>query len=199
MTIRILSSAAAGLTITAGLLYLMHYLIEISEAAVTPQRERIELVWLSTIEDSPVARLELRPPRPDPPPEEPRTRPPTDPGEEFISIGIPAVVDTPARNTLQPTSIEYADGGLMTIVAVQPNYPQAARNRGLEGHVIVSFDVTEIGTVINVVVLESSSRLFNKSAINAVTRFRFKPKIVDGVPQMSYGVRRQFTYEMNDS
>ena len=196
MLTRIVSSAAAGLTITAGLLYLMHYLIEISEAAVTPQREKIDLVWHRTIEDTPIMQDESRPPRPNPPLEEPRNRPPTGLDEEFIPIGPLPVVDTPTGTALRPTAIKNTDGGLMTIVAVQPVYPQAARERGLEGHVIVRFDVTEMGTVSNVVVIESSSRLFNRAAINAAKRFRFKPQIVDGVPQISYGVRRLFTFEM---
>ena len=72
----------------------------------------------------------------------------------------------------------------------------AASSRGLEGHVVVQFDVTAMGTVVNAVVVDTSSRIFNKSALDAIKKFRFKPKIIDGVAQESFGLQRLFTYEM---
>lgn len=196
MFMRILSATAAGLTITAGLLFLMQYLIEVSEAVESPPVDKYDLAFLPKIDDTPVKKMVLPPTRPNPPPVEPRHRPPIDSGGEFIPVGPAPVVDPPAGNSWRPTSITYTDGGLMTIVSVQPHYPQKASGRGLEGHVLVRFDVTEMGTVTNVQVVESSSRLFNKAAIDAAKRFRFKPKIVDGAAQMSFGVQRLFTFEM---
>jgi len=196
MFVRILSSAAAGLIVTMGLLFLMQYLVEVSEAAGTPHRKKIDLTWLAVIEDTPVVPRDIRPPRPTPPPDERRSRPPIDSGEEFIPVGPPPVVDTPSDTGWKLKALNQTDGGLMTIVAVQPSYPQIARDRGLEGQVIVRFDVSEMGTVTNVEIVESSSRMFNRAAINAAQKFRFKPKIVDGMPRMSYGVQRMFTFEM---
>ena len=72
----------------------------------------------------------------------------------------------------------------------------AASSSGLEGHVVVRFDVTAMGTVVNAVVVDSSSSKFNRSALDAIKKFRFKPKVIDGVPQESLGLQRLFTYEM---
>ena len=89
------------------------------------------------------------------------------------------------------------DGRLMAIVRVEPTYPAAAANRGLEGFVVVQFDVLSDGTVGNISVVSSSSSIFERSAIRAASRFRFKARIVAGVPQTSSGVQYQFRFEMD--
>lgn len=62
-----------------------------------------------------------------------------------------------------------------------PQYPYQAARRGTEGWVRVSFRVTETGTVEDVVVLESEPPgVFDQSAIKAVYRWQFKPRVVDG-------------------
>ena len=81
-------------------------------------------------------------------------------------------------------------------VRVQPVYPVRAQTQGLEGHVLVQFDVMADGTVTNITVIESSHKVFERSAIEAAGRFRFKARVVDGVPQASYGLRNLFTFEM---
>jgi hypothetical protein len=40
--------------------------------------------------------------------------------------------------------------------------------------------------------------LFEKAALNAVYRFRFKPRVVDGVPQLSAGLQNLFRFEFSD-
>lgn len=196
MFIRVISSAVLGLTVTAGLIYLMNYLIEISEAGPDESPKRLIPIFLRTIEDTPLVVDPPPPVRPDPPAEPPLTRSTIDQGEETIFVRTrPDAPPSPeARWQLSP--IGYADGGLMTVVAVRPTYPASASERGLEGHVIVRFDVSEFGTVQNIAVVESSNRIFEKAAVNAASRFKFKPKVVDGVPQPSFGVQRLFTFRM---
>jgi protein TonB len=81
---------------------------------------------------------------------------------------------------------------------VTPQYPVRAAANGLEGTVLVQYDVTTMGTVENVVVIESSNRIFDQAAIDAVYRFRYKPGIVDGVPYGSKGLRDLFRFEMEE-
>jgi len=90
------------------------------------------------------------------------------------------------------------NGPLMVIVRVQPHYPAVAQSRGLEGFVVVRFDVLSDGTVGNVAVLKSSSSIFERSAMQAASRFRFKARVVDGVPQTSTGVQYQFTFKLDN-
>ena len=160
MFTRILSSAAAGLTITAGLFYLMHYLIDVSEGAVDP-RPPIRLApWGRTIDDSAVVVNEKRPERIRAPEVLPQFPENTDPDETVTGVRVRPTAADPVAGWVTPSVFGYTDGALINIIAVRPNYPTAASSRGIEGHVIVQFDVTAMGTVTNVVVVESSSRLF---------------------------------------
>ena len=196
MLIRLLSSAAAGLAITAGLFYLMHYLIEISEAAVDPRPPLTLAPWGTTIDDTPLVVDEKWQKRIDDPAVPPPVRVTENYTDNMERTRIPLANTVPGASISRLFGPGMVDSGLMTVVTVRPSYPAAASRRGIEGHVIVEFDVTRTGTVSNVVVFETSNRIFNRSAINAAKKFRFKPKVVDGVAQMSVGVRRLFTFEM---
>lgn len=198
MFVRILSSAAAGLIVTSGLLYLMHYLIDASYGGVDPRPPTVLKPWGRTIDDSELVietkRYERIVDPVEPPPIEARV----DPGEKFTGIGVKPVAPPPGPDFLTPTEFQLTDGALINIIAVRPSYPMAASSRGLEGHVVVRFDVTAMGTVVNAAVVDSSSSVFNRSALDAIKKFRFKPKVIDGVPQESFGLQRLFTYEMEN-
>ena len=72
---------------------------------------------------------------------------------------------------------------LTPIVRVQPQYPQKAARSAIEGWVLLEYTVTPSGTVENVKVLDSKPpRIFDKSAVRAVMKWRFKPQMADGKP-----------------
>ena len=177
----------------------MNYLIEVSEAVESMPQKKIMLTFLPQIDDTPVQPHEPPPIRPAPPVAPPPLIPPTEPGPETPGIGIPFAPPAPPINHDAPTDLGTNNNPLINIIAVQPNYPLAASQRGQEGHVIVSFDVTELGTVSNVVVIQSSSSVFNKPAIDAAYRFRYKARMIDGVPRASTGLRKLFKFEMEQS
>ena len=86
------------------------------------------------------------------------------------------------------------DGPLVAIYKVQPTYPMTAERKGLEGFVTVQYDVNELGAVENVVVVESTNRVFDKAAVTATYRFKFKPRIYDGVALATPGLQDRFRF-----
>ena len=90
------------------------------------------------------------------------------------------------------------DSPLISIVRVQPAYPVNQQTRGIEGWVDVRFDVMTNGLVTNIEVTRSSHKAFEKAAIQAAQRFRFKAPVVNGVPQIATGIDYRFRFEMND-
>jgi periplasmic protein TonB len=90
----------------------------------------------------------------------------------------------------------FSDGEYMPIVQVAPQYPRRAAERGLEGYVMLEFTVTREGTVRDPVVIESSSSVFDRSAMDAVLRFRYRPRVIDGEPVEVPGVRFRITFEL---
>jgi len=91
-----------------------------------------------------------------------------------------------------------SDGDYLPIVKVAPVYPRRAQERGLSGYVIVEFTVTKLGTVIDAVVIESTNSVFNRAAVKAALKFKYKPKVVDGEPIDVAGVLHKITFEMAD-
>lgn len=84
---------------------------------------------------------------------------------------------------------ELQDGDYLPLVKITPIYPRRAAARGLEGWVLVSFTITSTGTVEDVVVEDSSHALFERSAVQAAYKFKYRPRIVDGVPMAVTGVK----------
>ncbi|MFQ5549054.1 MAG: energy transducer TonB [Woeseia sp.] len=195
MITRFLSSATAGLAVTTVLLYAMQLLIASGEEILTEPRLRHDLDFIDPPEppDSPV---EPRPPERIDPPMPPPPTPVGPPGNEQIGVHIPLPPPAPPTGRPALTTVGVTDSPLINLFNVKPQYPAAAAARGLEGTVLVRFDVTELGTVANVVVLESTNRIFNKAAINAAYRCRYKPKTIDGVKYGATGLRKLFTFEI---
>ena len=93
-----------------------------------------------------------------------------------------------------------SDGEYLPLVRMEPQYPRRAAERGIEGWVTVEFTVTEDGTVADPFVLEAEpENIFNRAALKAVLRFKYKPKVVNGVAQSVEGVRTRFTFQMDNS
>lgn len=74
------------------------------------------------------------------------------------------------------------EGDIIPIVVIRPMYPRDAAQKGQEGWVKVEFTITAIGTVKNPRVIDAKPpRVFNREAIRAILKWKFKPRVVDGV------------------
>jgi protein TonB len=74
------------------------------------------------------------------------------------------------------------EGDIVPVVVIRPMYPREAAMSGIEGWVKVEFTITETGTVENPEVIDSDPpRVFNREAIRAILKWKFKPRVVDGV------------------
>ncbi len=75
-----------------------------------------------------------------------------------------------------PASSGEHDGPAVPRDRPAPRYPEVARRRGIEGHVIVRMRVDETGRVTDVVVVEAEPpRLFDLAAKRAARRYTFQP------------------------
>ena len=92
------------------------------------------------------------------------------------------------ETTAPPPPPDLTEGDYALLKRVPPVYPARVLSRGIEGWVTVSYTITESGNVADIVVVESSSQLFERSAIKAVSKYRFKPRVVDGQPIEVTGV-----------
>lgn len=198
MIARAFSSATGGVVITAGLLFVMQLLIATGESIIIEPRARYEVRLTEVREEEDLVPETMRPKRPDKPSIPPTTKLPGPTTGTGPGVYVPGPPPVPTAGSTQPIGINYGDGPLFNIIKVSPTYPTRAAARELEGTVLVQYDVTTSGQVVNVVVLESSDRVFNKAAIAAAYRFKYKPKTVDGIPYESRGLRNLFRFEMEE-
>lgn len=86
---------------------------------------------------------------------------------------------------------------LQPLVRIAPRYPVQAARDGIEGFVIVAFDINEVGAVENVQVVDSRPlRVFDREAKKAVSKWKYKPLIEDGVPVRTRGVMTQLDFTL---
>lgn len=84
------------------------------------------------------------------------------------------------------------------LLKIAPIYPASAAERGIQGAVMVQFDVDESGIVINPFIVENNTRstALEKASIEAALKFRYAPGFVDGEPVVTEGVKNRFKYEL---
>ena len=84
------------------------------------------------------------------------------------------------------------------LVRIEPQYPQKAAMQGIEGWVRLQFDISPSGSVTNVQVLDAKPRnTFNRAAVRALLKWKYKPLVEDGKPveQKNLRVQLDFTLE----
>ena len=179
----------------------MHLLIEYGESAISKERVRHQLEFVRIKRNENINLEDFTPEKPPKPPETPPETPPQemdqiDPNAPSINIAPPTI----SANTDigGPGGMNIAEGDYLPIVRVAPVYPARALSRGLEGYVDMSFTVTTAGTVRDPIVLFSTSSLFNRAATRAVLKFKYKPRVVDGVPVDVPGVKTRITFLIED-
>lgn len=194
-------SILIGTVVTLSLLFIMQLLIVTGKGALTEPRERHKLEFVRVKRNENVNTQDLTPEKPPKPPETPPETPPqdrdmVDPNAPSIDIGRPEI--TANTDIGGPGGMNIAEGDYLPIVRVAPVYPSRALSRGLEGFVDMSFTVTTTGSVKDPIVLQSTSSLFERAAIQAVLKFKYKPRVVDGIPVEVPGVKTRISFELED-
>ena len=83
----------------------------------------------------------------------------------------------------------------MPLYRVEPKYPSRAMKQGAEGYVVMSFTIDPQGRPTDISVLDAKPRrLFEREAIQALRKWKYQPKVVDGksIAQVGQTVRLEF-------
>jgi protein TonB len=198
---RYVISIVVGSAVTISLLFVMQLLIVTGKQALTDPRERHKLEFVRVKRNENLNVEDIIPEKPPKPPETPPETPPQDmdninPDAPTINVAPPTV--NANTDIGGPGGMNIAEGDYLPIVRVAPVYPARALSRGLEGFVDLSFTVTTTGSVENPIVLQSTSSLFERAAIRAVLKFKYKPRVVDGVPVDVPGVKTRISFQLEE-
>jgi len=192
-------SIVIGTVVTLSLLFVMHLLIIFGEDAISKERTKHNLEFVRVKRNEALNTEDFTPEKPPKPPETPPETPPqdmdnVDPNAPTINIAAPTM--DMGADIGGPGGMNIAEGDYLPIVRVAPVYPARALSRGLEGHVDLSFTVTQTGTVRDPVVIFSTSSLFERAATRAVLKFKYKPRVVDGIPVDVPNVKTRITFRI---
>lgn len=164
-------------------------------------RQEGQIVEPPTIIDSILPKIEetktTTPPR-QPPPAQPTTpkidfpKPGVDPGP-----GVPTgPISGPTGGGTGPIGIP---AGTQPTIIIPPAYPENCRARGAQGIVMVEFDVTADGAVVNPRIVASENSCLDRAAIQTISKWKFSPKTdADGRAVAQRGLRQTFNYQLTD-
>ncbi len=136
-------------------------------------------------------------PEQQPPPPEMNLAKAMNPGDAVGEI-VP-IVDTGME--LEKATALGAGGGsdrdVVPLVRVDPEYPPRARQQGIEGWVEIEFTITPVGTIQDAVVIASNpSFVFDRAALRAVRKWRYNPKVENGVAMARPGIQVRLRFEI---
>ena len=188
---------------TFAVFWMMQTLISSGNSVVNEESfgRLIEFVDVSQDEDVQTKQRKVnKPPAPPVEPPKPDLPKPSVQAQSVNAFDMGAIDLSADLNIDAGLAGSGGDGDFLPIVKVAPQYPRRALQKGIEGHVTVEFTVTALGTVIDPRVIDANPpNVFNRAAMNAVKKFKYKPKIVDGKAQAVTGVRNIIRFELDKS
>ncbi len=197
--IRYAIAVVLAIVVTLVTFYIMHTLI----SGAGGDREQLDPppgIRFGPVEiDETVEHRDRRRPPPPPPPEEPPPPPDMEIAQmeqqvqEMPSLDMPdldlSMTGTGPFLGSMTQADRTAEGDVVPLVRIQPQYPRDAAVAQIEGYVRIEFTIDKTGSVRSPRVIESRPpRVFDREAIRAILRWKFKPRVSDGV-----AVERQAT------
>jgi protein TonB len=198
---RYIISALVAIVVTALLFFGMQALIQSGDGVASDPVKGNVLDFVRLKKEETVQKKERKPQKPPkpkepPPPMAPQTAS-TDSAQTASNFDFSTNVDTNI-DLAAGLALDSGDGEYLPIVKVAPVYPRRALSRGIEGFVIVEFTVTTSGTVESPRVLQAEpEEIFNRAAMDAATKFKYKPRVVNGEAVEVAGVQHRITFQIN--
>ena len=203
---RLLPALGLGLLFSYGLFALLFFVIHGKGHGGSKQETLQTIDFVRLKEDTQVETIERRKPPPPPPPKQPPPPPKlavaTDTPQQSVlpfnapNLGLNAsgVGGGPFVGSFTGGggggSVGLFDGDIIPLSRVPPSFPRKAAQDGIEGWVKLEIIVNADGTVKSAKVLEAKPRgIFDAAAVQAVQRWKFKPKVVDGRPAEQRGTQ----------
>ena len=194
--VRTVFSLLLAIPVVVGLFFIMHSLIDRDFENPEVSNQKIA----DLVQPDEEIQLETTTKKPD------KVEDPEEPPPEIDMAQIDLDMDTTVDNIAPSASIDVSistsgmssgDGEYLPIVKVAPIYPRRAQTRGISGYCIVEYTVTTSGAIRDPVAVDCQpSGVFEKASVKAATKFKYKPRVVDGEAIEVAGVQNKFTYEL---
>ncbi|MDF2179564.1 energy transducer TonB [Aliiglaciecola sp. CAU 1673] len=203
--LRLIVSVLIGAAITFALFVLMAKLISNSARPADEARPSPVIDIVMNEPDSSTQTRSRVPPPPPPPPQQPPKLEPQEPdtadaNADGINFNLPSVDVGGASVDIGAPGAMMRDGEATPIVRIEPKYPIEAARDGKEGWVRLSFTINEVGGVDDIEVIDADpKRIFDREARRALSRWKYKPKVVDGKPVKQFNMKVQLDFKLEQS
>ncbi|WP_413111526.1 energy transducer TonB [Thaumasiovibrio sp. DFM-14] len=189
---RLLSALPLALAAALSLFTVMAWMVNPVKAPVRSDAMQLSFDMVMMEPEQTVQRRQrLLPDKPIPPPAAQSLKPVI----EFTALTLPELpllsptalaIEVGEVAMMVPSVAEYGLLGqeqqVMPLYRVEPAYPARALRQRLEGKVTLSFTIDKQGQPKDIqVVAAEPARVFDREAISALRRWRYQPRIVDGV------------------
>ena len=194
---RLFIGALLAVPVAGGLFFIMQYLIAMSDPKIDDSKQR-RLADIHMPEREIETNLkEQKPDKVDDPEEPP---PDLDTPDVDMDMDVEVINLAPAAQvdvSISSSGMATGDGEYLPIVKVAPIYPRRAQTRGISGYCIVEYTVTASGAIRDPRAVDCEpAGVFEKASVKASLKFKYKPRVVDGVAIEVGGVQNKFTYEL---
>ncbi len=195
---RLIIGALLAVPVAGGLFFIMQYLISSADLKLD-KSEKTKLADIHMPDREIETQFEEKVEKPDevdePPPDLSTPDISMDMNMEVVNTAPAASIDI----DISSSGMSTGDGEYLPIVKVAPIYPRRAQTRGISGYCIVEYTVTRTGSIREPVAIDCEpSGVFERASVKAATKFKYKPRVVDGEAIEVAGVMNKFTYELED-
>ena len=188
-----------GAVITVGVLFAMEQMIVTGKETLTAYTRGYPVDFVRVERTQTVEQRRRKPERLPPPEEMPTWMPEAGTAEDMTGILVTVAAPQVSLETTHRVSGFtgfVSDGDYLPILTVAPVYPVRAVERDLEGWVLLRFSLTASGAVKDIEVLESSNVIFARAAVAAAAKFKYRPRVVNGVPVEVSGVTNRIIFQL---
>ncbi|MEZ8990525.1 energy transducer TonB [Vibrio breoganii] len=202
---RLFIALPAAILMTFFVFGFMTWLVNMGKTPLPDQKPTVRFDMLQVEQDSQTQRRQRQLPEP---PEQPAQPPETQVSNSsnlsensisLDSLDLPQVaLDTAVTGLAisNPGPMKIAQNQqVMPLHRMEPRYPARALSRKIEGYVVMSFTINEVGNPINIEVVQSEpSRVFDREATRALQRWKYQPLVVNGkaTPREGQTVKLEF-------
>lgn len=190
-------SLIMSILVTLGLIGGMYALIKMNDPELD-EKETLKIqkfTYVAKNED--VQTITPKPKRPDEvqeQPDVPETKVVPDRVDVNSDLGLGAVKVGINRDL---KGFNSNDGEYLPVFRAPPTFPRRALERGICGWVELTYTVTSAGTTRDAVVTASSSKMFERNAVKAALKYKYRPRQVGGKAVDVPGVPIRIKFEVD--
>ena len=200
--VRLPIAAVTAAAVVFFLFRLMHLLIAMADLSLDEDQKGGVIEIFRIRQDSQAQNRKRALPKrvqPKTPPKTPKMDRSSKANADGMAINVAAPdIDSGVKLDKLSLGARQSDSDEVPVVRVEPIYPRRAAEQFIEGWVVLKFDITTTGATSNVKVVDAQpKRIFDRAAIRAVQKWKYRPKVVEGKALVTRNVKVKLTFQLD--